>query len=79
MLANVWHCEPETGNRNLVANCVRRIRDKIGEKNDQHFDLQALPAIGYRLRVCRVTVSPPHPFLPSRTSPRVCFFPSHLV
>jgi len=49
LLANVWRCQPQSGSRNLVANCVRRIRHKMDKNNQPRFNLQAVPGIGYRL------------------------------
>jgi len=50
LLRDVWEYAPGTGDRKIVANCIGRIRRKLGESSTQPAYLVAVSGVGYRLR-----------------------------
>lgn len=50
LLSEVWKCSNDTGNRNMIASCVRRLREKLNESAEDPEYLVAVRGVGYRLR-----------------------------
>ncbi len=50
LLTEVWGYAPETGDRKVVTNCVRRLRKKLGESAAHLEYLVTVRGVGYQLR-----------------------------
>jgi len=49
LLRQVWGCQPDAGNREMVKACVKRLRRKVEENSAQPQYIRTVRGVGYRL------------------------------